>query len=144
MISAKLGNRLVFIFSLLGLAVAAFLFYEYTFSSSVYCLVGTGCDTVRNSPYANFLGIEIPVWGTAFYLGMVALSIIRSNFLQNSFFFRLQVLGAASGVVFGTYLTYLELFVIHAICFWCVLSYIISTLILLSVILGRKINENRD
>ena len=138
MISTKLSNRLVFIFSLLGLAVASFLFYEYTFSSSVYCLVGTGCNTVRNSPYASFFGISIPVWGVAYYLSMAFFSIIRTHNIGHKRFFYLQVLGAAAGVAFGIYLTYLELFVIKAVCFWCVLSFTISILLLLSVILGYE------
>lgn len=141
MISQNLSNRLTFIFSLLGLAVASFLFYEYTFSSSVYCLVGTGCDTVRNSSFATFFSISIPVWGMAFYLGMAFFSILRSQNATNKQLFYLQLLGAIGGVVFGVYLTYLELFVIKAVCFWCVLSFIISILLLLSIVLGY---EKRD
>ncbi|MBU1031674.1 vitamin K epoxide reductase family protein [Patescibacteria group bacterium] len=143
MIPSNLSNRLVFIFSLLGLAVAAFLFYEYTYANSVYCLVGTGCNIIRNSPYANFLGISIPAWGIVFYLIMAILALLRSHSSENQFLFRMQILAATVGVGFGIYLTYLELFAIKAVCFWCVLSFIISILLLLSVILGKKnIYEN--
>lgn len=138
MISSNLSNRLVFVFSLFGLAIASFLFYEYTFANSVYCLVGTGCNVVRNSPFATFFGVSIPVWGIAYYLAMAVSSIIRTHNTENNGLFYLQALGAAFGVAFGIYLTYLEFFVIGAICFWCVLSFIISILLLLSVILGYE------
>ncbi len=143
MFSSNLSNRLTFIFSLLGLLVASFLFYEYTFANSVYCLVGTGCNAVRNSSFATFSGISIPVFGIVFYLGMAIFSIIRSHSIEKKLLFYLQLLGAVGGVVFGVYLTSLELFVIKAICFWCVLSFIISILLLLSVILVSK-HKNED
>jgi uncharacterized membrane protein len=37
--------------------------------------------------------------------------------------------GSLAGVLYAIYLTYLELYVINAICFWCVVSAIIITLI---------------
>lgn len=136
-----MANRLVFVLSLLGLGVAAFLFYEYTFSATVYCLVGTGCDVVRNSPYATFLGISIPIFGIFYYLTMAILAIIRSHNLSKKIYFKLQLWATVLAVAFGVYLTYLEFFVIKAVCFWCVLSFIISILILLSIVI---IHENRD
>lgn len=142
MISTSLSNRLIFVFSLAGLLVSAFLVYEYHFAASVVCPIGVGCDIVRTSPYSSFFGISIPVLGVAFYLGMATLAIIQSQKSNQKLVIRLLFLGAIAGVGFGTYLTFLELFVIKAICFWCVISYIISIVILLSAISTRKLNEN--
>lgn len=141
MISSKLSNRIIFILSLVGLAVASFLFYEYNVAGTIVCPTGQGCDIVRVSPYSRFFGISIPVLGIVFYLVMSVLAVLRTQV----FSFRihsLQLLIAALGVGFGIYLTYLEVFVIGAICFWCVLSFIISITVLLSVIVARKIDEN--
>lgn len=137
MISKNLSNRLVFIFSLLGFAVAAFLFYEYSFSSSIICPTGAGCDIVRASSYSNLLGIPIPFFGIGFYLVMAVLSVVHSHDLPTKIVKRLQLVIGFSGVGFGIYLTFLEAFVIKAFCFWCVVSFIISLVILL-VILARK------
>lgn len=144
MISANLSNRLVFIFSLLGFAVTAFLFYEYTFSSSIICPTGAGCDIVRVSPYSNFLGISIPILGVIFYLTMTVLSVVHSHDLPIKVVKRLQFLMGFAGVGFGIYLTYLEAFVIGAFCFWCVTSFIISIVILLAILARKKSYENRD
>lgn len=138
MISVNLSNRLVFVFSLLGLAVASFLFYEYSLSGSILCPTGRGCDIVRASSYSSFLGISIPILGIVFYLSMSILSVIRSHELPTNLIKRVQFLIALSGVAFGVYLTYLEAFVINAFCFWCVTSFIISVLILLSIILRKN------
>ena len=140
MISSALSNRLVFIFSLLGLGVASFLFYEYQFSSSVYCFTGTGCDAVRNSLYSSFFGISIPFLGIVFYFTVAIFALLRSHGAYDKIFFKLQLWSSVVAVAFGTYLTVLEIFVIKAICFWCVLSFIISLVILLLIILGRKIS----
>lgn len=134
----NLSNRLVFILSLLGLLVSSFLLYEYNLSGPVICPIGTGCDIVRASSYSYFLGMSIPVLGIAFYLVMAGLSVARSWKSSEKMLLRLQLLAGAAGVGFGVYLTYLEAFVIKAFCFWCVLSFIISLGILLSIVLGNK------
>lgn len=127
MIKSMTSNRVVFLLSVLGLAVASFLAYEYNFSSSVACPVaGGGCDVVRASSYSSFLGISIPYLGIAFYLFMLVLSVLRSHKLADLRLKKLQFLAALSAFLFGVYLTYLEGFVIGSYCFWCVTSFMIS------------------
>lgn len=137
MISMRLSNRLVFILSLLGLGVASFLFYEYNITGSIICPTGQGCDIVRASPYSSFFGISMPILGIVFYLVMAATAVVRTQAFSSKIHV-LQLLISALGVGFGIYLIYLEIFVIKAICFWCVLSFIISIAVLLSVILASK------
>lgn len=136
-------NRLIFSFSLLGFTVSSFLLYEYNLSGSMLCPTGTGCDIVRASPYSSFLGISIPILGVVFYLTMAILSVVHSHDLPTKLIKKLQLVFALAGVGFGVYLTYLEAFVINAFCFWCVVSFIISLIILLIVLLRRK-HENRN
>jgi uncharacterized membrane protein len=143
MISSDFSNRVIFILSLLGLAVASFLFYEYHIAGTIVCPTGQGCDIVRLSPYSSFFGISIPLLGIIFYLTMAILAVVRTHSISSKIH-TLQQLIAVFGVGFGIYLTYLEIFVIKAICFWCVISFIISIGVLLSVIIARKNNENRN
>ncbi len=118
------------------------MLYEYNFSSGpMICLTGSGCDIVRASPYSKFLGISIPFLGVMFYLAMAFLSVVHSHNLPRKLVKRLKLLIGVSGVGFGIYLTYLEAFVIEAFCFWCVLSFIISVIILFLIILARKENQ---
>lgn len=138
MISSNLSNRLIFVFSLLGLFVSVFLLYEYNLAGPVICPVGNGCDIVRASPYSSFLGISIPTLGVLFYLVMAVFAVLHPQKILSNLLFKLKLVVSVVGVGFGVYLTYLELFVIKAICFWCALSFIISILVLLSVILERR------
>ncbi len=144
MISSRLSNRLIFILSLLGLFVSSFLLYEYNIQGPIVCPAGAGCDIVRASVYSKFLGISIPILGIAYYLVMALLSVVHSHKLPARVLIRLKLLSSLSAVVFGTYLTYLEAFVIKAYCFWCVTSFIISLGILGAVVLVRKHDDNRD
>lgn len=143
----KILNRLIFVLSLLGLAVTSFLLYEYSLSGPVICPVGQGCDIVRASPYSHIFGIPIPILGLFFYLAMVISTIMHSQRLLNRNLNKLQIVASVFAVGFGAYLTYLEAFVIKAYCFWCVISFIISIVILLAVIpFSKKVvfDDKRD
>lgn len=138
MISSSLSNRLIFVLSLIGLLLSTFLFYEYNLQGPVMCPIGTGCDVVRASPYSHFLGISVPLLGIVFYLLMAIFSVVSAQKNFNNLLSRLKLLVSLAGFFFGLYLTFLEIFVIKAVCFWCVISFILSFLILVLVILGRK------
>lgn len=138
MISFNLSNRIIFIFSMLGLAVASFLFFEYSFNGPILCPTGQGCDIVRASSYSHIFGIPIPLLGIAYYLTLAVLSVVHSHQLPHKVIHKLQLFGSAAAVGFGVYLTYLEAFVIKAFCFWCVLSFIISVVIFATIALSRK------
>lgn len=131
-------NRLIFAFSILGLAISAFLAYEYLLPTPVICpITGTGCDIVRKSEYSSILGISIPYLGVLFYTTTAFISIWllqRFHKLINS----LRFLSALLAVIFGIYLTYLEAFVIQAYCFWCVSSFIVSVIIFVLASAGLK------
>ena len=122
-------NRLVFVFSILGLVISAFLAYEYLQPTPIICpMTGNGCDIVRKSEYSSILGISIPYIGVLFYTTFAFISIwLSQNF--NKLVNNLRFLAALFSVIFGIYLTYLEAFVINAYCFWCLSSFIVSIII---------------
>lgn len=135
----KLLNRSIFIFSILGLAVSAYLAYEYSLGGSVNCPIGGGgCDIVRISKYSSFFGIDIPYLGIVFYLAVAFLSVLLTQGFKKIINL-VRLLISFSGFAFGVYLTFLEAFVIGAYCFWCVTSFIISIIIFaLCIIHWRK------
>ncbi len=95
------------------------------------CVIGEGCEIVNTSPYSSIGGIPIALLGAAAYLIMFGILFMET---RNSFFeFNgpLLVFGISfAGVLYSAYLTYLELYVIHAICEFCVLSAIVLLLML--------------
>ena len=141
----SLINRAIFGLSILGLIISAYLAYEYSLSTPIGCPIGGGCETVRQSAFSSMFGIPIPYFGIAFYLSLAIFSITRVLDLFDGKIKFLIRLIAVVGFLFGAYLTFLEAFVIHAYCFWCVSSFIISTLILVLTILeSLKFYEKRS
>ncbi len=88
-----------------------------------FCAGGShGCERVQSSSYAKLAGIPVAVLGLAGYVAIAAALLAPGE--------RARLAAAAlavSGFGFSAYLTYLELFVIDAICQWCVTSAVLLT-----------------
>ena len=114
-----------------GLVVAGYLTYVETQLVEAVCGPVGDCNAVQSSSYARLFGVlPVGVLGLIGYLAMLAAWFWgRTGNLTA----RWLLLGmAAFGVVFSIYLTYLELFVIRAVCLWCLSSAVIMTLLLLA------------
>jgi uncharacterized membrane protein len=126
------------VLSLLGLFVAAYLWlYKAGYIGTLACGAG-GCETVQLSPYSVFLGVDVALYGIAGYLTLFALSLLglHPTIVGRAWPDRALVVLSGIGVAFTLYLTWLELFVIHAVCRWCVASAVIITLIFLAALTG--------
>ena len=114
--------------SLLGLFVSAYLYlYKIGRIGTLACGSG-GCETVQTSPWSRIAGVEVALIGV---IGYALLFVLAMLALQLSAL-------AAGGVLFTAYLTWLELFVIHAICRWCVGSAVIIVTVLVLALLARR------
>jgi uncharacterized membrane protein len=124
-------RQVIAVLSLVGFFVALYLWlYKIGVIGSLQCGAG-GCETVQTSRYADVFGIPVAFYGVAGYAVLVAVSLagLRST-LVGARVVTLALAGlATAGFLFSVYLTYLELFVIHAICRWCVVSAVIMTAI---------------
>ncbi len=123
-----------------GLADALYLVWVHAAASKLACPIGS-CDVVNASRYAAVWGFPVAGIGVAGYLALLALGAMawqaegegaRRRWLRWAFG------GSLAGVLYAIYLTYLELFVIKAICFWCVVSAIVITLICLTSSLALR------
>jgi uncharacterized membrane protein len=121
--------------SLAGLGVAGYLAYVETQAVPAVCGPVGDCNAVQSSPYARLLGVlPVGVAGVAGYLAILGAWLwARLGSGRLADFAPLAVFGMAlCGVLFSVYLTYLEPFVIGAVCIWCVTSAVIMTLLMLS------------
>jgi uncharacterized membrane protein len=126
--------------SLLGLFVAAYL-YLYKIGRIGALACGTGaCETVQTSEWARFAGVEVALIGVVGYALLLAVAIAAIQTAPSGRRWAVDLLAAlaAGGVLFTAYLTYLELFVIRAICRWCVGSAVIIVTILVLALLARR------
>jgi len=109
---------------LLGVGIAGYLTYVHYAGLHPICEIGHGCETVQTSRYASLLGIPVALLGLFSYILILVSLRLRGE--------RVLLAGYSLGIVafgFSLYLTYRELFTIHAICTWCVSSAIVFTLL---------------
>jgi uncharacterized membrane protein len=78
-----------------------------------------GCETVATSEYSRVLGIPLALPGVAMSLVILAGVVSWWRTGDRRILYVPYGFGIL-GVFVVAYLTYLELFVIHAICIWCV------------------------
>lgn len=129
--TSLLYNRLLFILSVIGALVAGYLWYLHAAHVSIPCGLSNGCEMVASSRYARFPegnGFFVAGWGTLAYIGFAALAYARTLTAspeRDRFLLGLLLMGAVAGTLFSLRLTYLEAFVIHAWCKWCVASQVI-------------------
>jgi uncharacterized membrane protein len=126
--------------SLVGLFVSAYL-YLYKIGRIGTLACGSGaCETVQTSQWSRFAGVEVALIGVVGYAALfaVALAALQPALSNRPGPARLLAAMAGLGVAFTAYLTYLELFVIHAICRWCVGSAVIITSVLVFALLELR------
>jgi uncharacterized membrane protein len=128
------------ILSLVGLVISTYLsLYKLGYLGFIQCTTG-GCDTVQSSPYAYFLGRPVALWGVGAYVTLLVLALvgIQPRWMHERWVALALFSVSAIGVAFTAYLTYLEAYVIHAWCQWCLVSAALVTLIFLSSIPGLR------
>lgn len=135
-------RRTIAVLAFAGIFVALYLTLNrlgFIGGGGLVCAVGS-CDVVNASRWATFIGIPVAAWGLGYYVITFALAIAS---LQERLAYSMQVsrallfLGSA-GFLFSAWLTYLELFVIRAICQWCVISAVLATGIFVASLLDYR------
>jgi len=125
------SRQAIALLALLGFFVALYLWlHQIGVGGELKCGTG-GCDTVQASRWSHQLGIPVAFYGVAGYAVILAVAIagLQPSWLERRGPTFLLAALATGGVLFSVWLTYLELFVINAICRWCVTSAVIMALI---------------
>lgn len=134
-------RQIAALLALAGLLLSLYLLLQrFGFMGPLACGVGGGCETVQASRWSAFLGIPVAGYGVAGYLGllMVAMAGIQGRWADSAGPTKLLALLSGIGVAFTMYLTALELFVIHAICRYCVVSAVIIVLLFAASLAGLR------
>jgi uncharacterized membrane protein len=116
----------IIVVCLLGIADAGYLVYVHYAKLTLLCVGGHGgqssCETVQSSPYAELSGVPVALLGLIGYV-VILLALAIPGDLGRMVGFGVALVGFG----FSMYLTYRELFTIHAICEWCVGSAVLMT-----------------
>lgn len=111
--------------AVLGLAIAGYLTYIHYAELNPVCVGGgKACEKVQSSSASKLAGIPVAVLGLVGYAGILLSAAIRGEAGR-----LLGALLAFLGLAFSLYLTYEELFVVHAVCQWCVASLVVMAIL---------------
>ena len=117
--------------TLLGVAVAGYLTYIHYAGIRPLCgKGGGGCEIVQTSEYSKLEGVPVALIGLIGYVAILASLLVPENETSRL----ATVVFTVVGFGFSAYLTYRELFSIHAICEWCASSAVIMTVLLVLAI----------
>ena len=115
---------------LVGIGISSYLTWTHYADVPIICTTDHSCDTVNRSAYAYFppnWGVPVAVLGLVGYLVLLALLGLRFRLARQdrgglAGLDLALFIGTLGGVIFSAYLTAMEIWVIHAICWWCVSS----------------------
>lgn len=103
--------------ALAGAAVAGYLTWAHFADTSVVCPTGGGCEAVQQSEYAELAGVPVALLGLGAYATILALTGWDVPWAR--------LAGAAlafAALLFSLFLLALQVFVIDALCTWCVVN----------------------
>lgn len=114
-----MNKKLISTLCVAGILISLYLTYTKLTSTPIVCKFGN-CEAVQNSKYSTLFGIPVAVYGVLFYFLLLFINLNRQTYPQLEKAMHVWLLW---GIIFSAYLTYLELFIIKAICMWCVISF---------------------
>jgi uncharacterized membrane protein len=136
----KIPNWIIWfiaIVSFLGFLDATYLTVAHYSNSELNCTFLKGCNEVAASKYSSLFGIPLSLLGTFYYLTILFLALIYWD-TKNKMPILIIPLITTFGLIFSGYLVFLQIFVIEAICTYCMMSALTSTtLFVLSLFLIR-------
>ena len=123
--------------TVIGISDAMYVAYGSYRGTQLWCPILDGCNTVVNSPYSRVLGMPMSYFGFIYYLFMFGLAArLAYEPASKSLRFR--------GAVSSAYFIYLQLSLIQAICSYCIISAIISFLLLFAALWHFQVTRSKN
>ncbi len=133
---AATSYAVVALLSLVGLADSIYLTIEHVTGQSVRCTIVAGCSEVLSSPYATVRGMPLALIGAAAYFTVFSLATLAA--FGYKFMRRLLALIVALMFLTTLWLLYLQAFVIHHFCQFCLLSAAVTVTLTAIVAIGSR------
>lgn len=126
----RTGVVLILLFAFFGLSDSLYIAQNEATNTPLLCTVDnlSGCNIVAASQYTRFFGISLAEYGVMFYAFVFVIAALELVLFDRLLRRVLQV-ASLFGVVASAYFTFLEIFVIQALCIYCLASALIALLI---------------
>ena len=137
-------NRIIFVLSLAGVAIAVYVLQSFIRQTGIVC-VTSGCELVRKHPASYLFGtIPVPAVGLVGYTILAICAFLRTLKLdsrRSELVSRIMLGMATFGVLFVSWFTYVEIFVIKGVCTWCTISALNMVVIFSLLIKSRTLKK---
>ena len=132
----------IIILAFLGIADSAYLAQSEIGNTPLICNVEnlSSCNIVAASQYSRISGIPIAEFGVAFF-GLIFILAALEIVLFNRLLRRILQVVSLIGIIASIYFSFLEIFVIHAFCIYCIASALIALLIFIFACLIEPIKK---
>jgi uncharacterized membrane protein len=115
-------------FATLGAVTSGYLTWVKLTNTTALCTGVGECEVVQQSRYAEVLGIPVALIGVLGYLAILGCLVLQEQRGSFAGAVPYAVFGLSLiGTLYSAYLTYVELFVLYAICPYCVVSALLMT-----------------
>ncbi len=138
----RVWEALAAVVALVGVLDASYLTVEHLSGNSVRCMIVTGCDEVLQSSYATLPG-GVPVAALGAVAYFTAFSLATLSVFGYARARRLLAPLVALMFLATLWFVYLQAFVIHAFCVYCLLSAAVTTTLTLLVAASRLAGARR-
>jgi len=120
-------HTVVVVLALAGIIVAGYLTYVDLSHVNALCGGPFDCVAVQASRYASIHGVPVAILGLLAYVAILLLEIVRPHAdADTASWIELGIFAIAfAGMLYSFYLTYVEFFIIHALCIYCLTSAVI-------------------
>lgn len=123
--SSQITNKLLFVLSFIGLLIAIYVTQSFVRNTGIVC-VNSGCELVRKSAYSYMFGFfPVPAVGLIGYTILCICAFITSmvsDRVTRATLSKIMLAVSLFGVLFVSWFTYMELFIIKGVCTWCAIS----------------------
>ena len=136
----KLLLAVFLIASLLGFLDTTYLTVKHYTGSSLNCSVLFGdCEKVTTSKYSMLAGVPLALIGAIYYFTIFILSVAYLDTKREKTIIIASYL-TATGFLASAYFVFLQLFIIKAICPYCMVSAILATILFINGVIVLKLN----
>ena len=122
------------VLSFLGMANSVFLYYKHKKKQPLVCPMNSDCNAVINSKWNNLFGIKNEILGILYYISILLGAIFLYLYNKTTIYY-LLLISSSIALLFSGFLMYIQKYKIKEYCFYCIISAIISFLILINMLL---------
>lgn len=119
--------------ALVGFADAGYLTVEHYKNAIPPCSITGGCEQVLTSQFSTVFGIPVSLMGALYYL-LVAAGLFAFLEGKNHEILRLTLLSTLVGLIASLWFVFLQIFVIHSYCTYCLGSAATSTILFIAAV----------